>query len=111
MIVDIDLGSPTFSKWVSYVLDDKANETIYIPSGFAHGFLTLEDECIVSYKVDNKYSPENECSIIWNDETLNINWPIINPLLSKKDRDALSFDQNFELEILYKIKNFKNTYQ
>ena len=97
VIVDIRVGSPTFSKWVSYVLDDKANETIYIPSGFAHGFLALEEECIVSYKVDAKYNPENECSIVWNDKTLNINWSIISPLLSKKDKDALSFDQNFKL--------------
>ena len=43
------------------------NETIYVPQGFAHGFLTLEDDCIVSYKVDNIYGPENECSIVWND--------------------------------------------
>ena len=98
VIVDIRVDSPTFSKWVSYVLDDKANETIYIPSGFAHGFLALEDECVVSYKVDAKYNPENERSIIWNDKTLNINWTTINPLLSKKDRGALSFHQNFELD-------------
>ena len=91
VIVDIRVDSPTFSKWVSYVLDDKANETIYIPSGFAHGFLALEDECVVSYKVDAKYNPENERSIIWNDKTLNINWTTINPLLSKKDRDIYHF--------------------
>ena len=59
VIVDIRVGSPTFSKWVSYVLDDKANQTIYIPSGLAHGFLALEEECIVSYKVDVEYNPEN----------------------------------------------------
>ena len=57
----------------------------------------LEEECIVSYKVDAKYNPENECCIIWNDKILNINWSIISPLLSKKDKDALSFDQNFKL--------------
>ena len=62
------------------------------------GFLALEDECVVSYKADAKYNPENERSIIWNDETLNINWSTINPLLSKKDRGALSFHQNFELD-------------
>ena len=98
VIVDIRIDSPTFSKWVSYTLDDKANETIYIPSGFAHGFLALEEECIVSYKVDAKYCPENECSIIWNDEVLNIDWSIANPLLSEKDEKALSFEQNFELK-------------
>ena len=64
-----------------------------MPQGFAHGFLTLEDDCIVSYKVDNIYSPENECSIIWNDYKLKIDWPISNPILSK-DSSAFTFEEN-----------------
>ena len=94
VIIDLRPKSPYFSKWESYILDDKLNETIYVPQGFAHGFLTLEDDCIVSYKVDNIYSPENECSIIWNDCKLKIDWPILNPKLSKKDSSALTFEEN-----------------
>ena len=94
VIIDLRPKSPYFSKWESYILDDKLNETIYVPQGFAHGFLTLEDDCIVSYKVDNIYSPENECSIIWNDYKLKIDWPISNPILSKKDSSAFTFEEN-----------------
>ena len=94
VIVDIRPNSPKFSKWESYILDDKLNETLYVPSGFAHGFVALEEDSIVSYKVDKKYSPENECCIIWNDKVLNIDWCIKDPILSLKDKKALTLEEN-----------------
>ena len=78
VIIDIRPKSPKFGKWTSYVLDDKSFESIFLPSGFAHGFLSLE-ETIISYKVDCLYNPKYKCSIIWNDNKLKIDWPIKKP--------------------------------
>lgn len=94
VVVDIRPRSKNFSKWVSYTLDDKSNESLFIPSGFAHGFFALEDETIVSYKVDKPYNVNAECSILWNDKYLNIKWPNNSPLLSLKDKTALTFEEN-----------------
>ena len=68
-----------------------------IPRGFAHGFLALEDNTKVSYKVDKSYNKKSECSIIWNDPDLMIDWSLNNPILSKKDSEALSLEKNFNL--------------
>tara|TARA_B100000989_G_C19507854_1_gene457353 strand:+ start:234 stop:806 length:573 start_codon:yes stop_codon:yes gene_type:complete len=100
VVVDIRADSKTFSKWVSYILDDKLNESIFVPHGFAHGFLALEDYTKVSYKVDKPYNKKSECSIIWNDPNLMIDWSVNNPILSKKDSEA------FSLEKIYNLKNF-----
>ncbi len=94
VFVDIRPASRNFSKWESYILDDELNESLFIPEGFAHGFLGLSDINIVSYKVNNNYNPKFECSILWNDKTLNINWPINDPILSSKDRNSISFQEN-----------------
>ena len=88
--------SENFGKWISYHLDDIYNESIYIPVGFAHGFLALEEHTKVSYKVDNSYSKSSECSIIWNDKRLNIDWKVKNPVISKKDKIALNFQENYD---------------
>lgn len=96
VVVDIRPRSNNFSKWVSYILDDKSKESLFVPSGFAHGFLALEDETIVSYKVDKPYNVNSECSILWNDKFLNIKWPINSPLLSLKDKTALTFKENLD---------------
>ena len=96
VIVDIRPGSKNFRKWISYELDDNINESIFIPRGFAHGFLTLEDFTKISYKVDNLYNKNSECSISWNDPELMIDWQSINPILSKKDMIAISFEENFQ---------------
>jgi dTDP-4-dehydrorhamnose 3,5-epimerase len=97
VLIDIRPSSKTFSKWTSYILDDKLNESLFVPYGFAHGFLTLEEETIVSYKVDKPYNVNAECSIIWNDKTISIDWPIEEPLLSEKDKVALNFEDNKNL--------------
>jgi len=99
--VDIRKGSPTFGRWVAEILSEKNHKSLFVPRGFAHGFCVLSDEADVLYKVDNEYSSENERGIIWNDLTLEINWPSDNPILTKKDLDLRTlndFDNNFSYE-------------
>lgn len=84
--VDIRKNSPTYGEWVSHILSEDNKEMLWIPEGFAHGFLTLEDETIFSYKCTNFYNKESEGGIIWNDPDINIEWNIRNPILSEKDK-------------------------
>jgi dTDP-4-dehydrorhamnose 3,5-epimerase len=84
--VDIRKNSPTFGKYVSVILSEFNKEMLFIPRGFAHGFEVLSEVAEVVYIVDNLYAPQSEGGIIWNDETLKINWPIKNPILSEKDK-------------------------
>ncbi len=86
--VDIRRNSPTFGKWVSMVLSVENKYIAWIPVGFAHGFVTLEDNTIFTYKCTNFYNKESEGSIRWNDPELQINWGIDQPLLSEKDKLA-----------------------
>jgi dTDP-4-dehydrorhamnose 3,5-epimerase len=83
--VDIRKGSDTFGRWVSSSLTDSNRNMLYVPRGFAHGFLTLSDVAEVQYSVDNAYAPDYEGGVIWNDPDLKIHWPTANPILSKKD--------------------------
>jgi dTDP-4-dehydrorhamnose 3,5-epimerase len=89
--VDIRPKSPSFGRWVSCVLSADAFNQLYVPEGFAHGFLTLEPDTEVLYKVSAPYAPECERSIAWNDPALAIAWPLREgqqPLLSAKDAVA-----------------------
>lgn len=86
--VDIRRGSPNFGKWVAVELSAENKKMIYIPKGFAHGFLTLSEDVEVQYKVDEYYSPENDRSIVFNDPDIGIDWGIRNPILSEKDLKA-----------------------
>ncbi|MAR60960.1 MAG: dTDP-4-dehydrorhamnose 3,5-epimerase [Euryarchaeota archaeon] len=91
VFLDIRPNSNTFGQFGSLSLDPDAG-SILIPKGFAHGFCTLEDNTIVSYKVDNYYNKDSESGVIWNDKELNINWPIDgDPIISNKDRELPSF--------------------
>lgn len=99
VFVDIRKGSETFGQWDSIELSAENKKMIFIPRGFAHGFLTLSEISEVSYKVDNFYSKNNERGLMWDDKEINILWPIINPVLSEKDLKNLSF------------KQFKNDYK
>jgi len=83
--VDIRKNSPTFGKWVGEILSEQNHRSLYVPEGFAHGFCVLSKEADVIYKVNNEYSPENDRGILWNDATVNVKWPMENPLLSVKD--------------------------
>ena len=84
--VDIRKGSPIYGKWVGVILSATNKKMLYVPVGFAHGFLALEDESEVIYKVSNLYSPEHEAGIIWNDPEIDIKWPWDNPILSERDK-------------------------
>ncbi len=86
--VDIRQNSPTFGKWVSMELTAENKWICWIPKGFAHGFVTLEDNTIFTYKCTAFYNKASEASIRWNDPELNIDWGLKNPLLSEKDNLA-----------------------
>ena len=83
--VDIRFGSPTFGQYVSVELDEKNKKQFWISPGFAHGFISLADETVFSYKCTSLYRPESERGIMWNDSDLNIDWKIKNPIVSEKD--------------------------
>ena len=91
--VDLRQSSPTFGKYVSVELSEENQRQFFIHRGFAHGFLVLSDEAIFTYKVDNKYAPQAEASILYNDEALGIDWPLAESqmLLSAKDREGTAF--------------------
>lgn len=86
--VDIRKGSPTFKKWVAVILNDENRKQLFVPKGFAHGYIVLSDEVIFAYKVDNIYAPDFERGINYNDRELNINWQIETNkiILSEKDK-------------------------
>lgn len=98
--VDIREDSPTFGKHLSIILDDKTHKQLYIPKGFAHGFLVLEDDTIFSYKCDNFYNKNAESGIIYNDEDLNIDWKTTEGeyLISEKDKQLSTFKNLFNLK-------------
>lgn len=89
--VDIRKGSPTYGQHVAVELSAENNKQFWIPEGFAHGFVSLEDNTIFCYKCTDYYAPECEGSLLWNDEDLNINWGIEAPLVSEKDKVATRF--------------------
>lgn len=89
--VDIRKMSPTYGKWASIVLSESNKWMYWIPPGFAHGFVTLEDDTVFFYKCTNMYNKASEGSIRWNDPDLNIDWGVTEPLLSDKDREAPLF--------------------
>jgi dTDP-4-dehydrorhamnose 3,5-epimerase len=93
VIVDLRRESPTFGQHYAVELSEENKLQLFVPRGFAHGFLVLEDHTIFSYKVDNHYDPKSEVSVAYNDSELNIEWPEIEGgfLLSEKDMDALAF--------------------
>jgi dTDP-4-dehydrorhamnose 3,5-epimerase len=89
--VDIRNGSKTYGQWESVILSAENKQMLWIPEGFAHGFLTLEDNTVFQYKCTNYYNKGSELGIIWNDPDLNIDWGIANPLISDKDLKGLFF--------------------
>jgi dTDP-4-dehydrorhamnose 3,5-epimerase len=93
VVVDIRRGSPTFGKWCSFLLSEKNHYQVYIPEGFAHGFCVLTEVADIQYKFSNYYSPENECGIVWDDATLQIEWPIDSPKLSERDSKHSSLEE------------------
>ena len=100
--VDIRKGSPTYAKWVGRELSETNNLMMYVPAGFAHGFVVLSEFAEVLYKCTEEYSPPDDRGVIWNDPDINIQWQVRVPALSGKDkvlprlRDA---DTNFEYAV------------
>lgn len=88
--VDLRMDSPTYKEWVSVELTEENQKQLFIPKGFAHGFITLTENVEVQYKVDEDYSPENDRSIRFDDEELGIDWGTVDPVLSAKDQSAPS---------------------
>lgn len=103
--VDIRKGSPTFGKYEAVELSEENKLQLFVPAGFAHGYVVLSEEAIFSYKVDNYYHKESERGIMYNDPILNIDWklPIMDLLISEKDKiqpsfkNAELFEENFSL--------------
>lgn len=107
VIVDIRTDSPNFGKYIIIELSSKNKLQVFIPRGFAHGFISLEDNTIFNYKVDNFYDKDSECGIIYNDEFLNIDWKldIKNITISEKDIMLQTFKNN---EFYSKSEYLKN---
>jgi dTDP-4-dehydrorhamnose 3,5-epimerase len=103
VVIDLRQNSKTFGEWYSVILSDSNFQQLYVPKGFAHGFLALEDNTRVLYKVDDKYNPKSEITIKWDDPDLNIIWPIRPKLISEKDIQGISFKEFKELN--YSLNN------
>ena len=86
VVVDVREGSPQFGKWTTVLLSAEAQNQIYIPAGFAHGFLALTDTVHFLYKCSDYYHPEDECGVLWSDPDLKISWGIDSPIVSEKDQ-------------------------
>ena len=84
--VDIRAGSPTYGEYVVVELSGDNHRQLWIPRGFAHGFITLEDDTLFAYKCTNAYSREHERGIVWNDPALGIDWGEATPIVSEKDK-------------------------
>ena len=91
VVVDLRQSSVSFGKWIGEILSAENKKQVWIPEGFAHGFLTLSDTAEFLYKTTDFYSLENEHSISWNDPNIGIKWPDINIVLSAKDKAANTF--------------------
>ena len=91
VVVDLRKNSKTYGKCCTNTLSDKNSTSLFIPSGFAHGFCALENENLVLYGLTNYRSKKNEIGILWNDNVLKIKWPIRKPIISKKDKSNITF--------------------
>ena len=86
VLVDIRPGSATFGRWAGFELAGDNGLALYLPEGFAHGFLVLSDTACVLYKCSREYAPEHDRGIAWNDPDIGIRWPAAQPVLSQRDR-------------------------
>jgi dTDP-4-dehydrorhamnose 3,5-epimerase len=83
--VDLRPGSKTYRQWAAYTLSAENGQQLFIPKGFAHGFLALEDDTVLSYKVSDYYDPDCDGGVLWNDPAIAVEWPCSKPQLSVKD--------------------------
>jgi dTDP-4-dehydrorhamnose 3,5-epimerase len=87
--VDVRLGSPTFGRWTGHPLSAENGWQLWIPEGFAHGFVVTSDEALFSYKCTDVYHPASETTLLWNDPDLVIDWPVASPAVSDRDARAV----------------------
>ena len=99
--VDIREGSPQYGQWVGVELSAENKKQLFIPRGFAHGFITLTDDVEVQYKADNYYAPECDGNIRWNDPDIGVEWPIEPVILSEKDQKAPLLKERTDLNFVY----------
>lgn len=97
--VDIRRGSPTFGRWVGEVLSDENHHQLFVPKGFAHGFLVLSETVDLAYKCSDFYAPGDEYGILWSDPNVGIEWPVEKVLLSSKD-EVLTLLSEMPLNLL-----------
>ena len=90
VVVDLRKDSPTYGTWESFRLSEKNKLQVWIPPGFAHGFLVMSDSADIDYKCTEYYYPEDELCLMWNDPEVAINWTINDPILTEKDKKGLS---------------------
>ena len=93
VVVDLRKNSKTFGKHFAIKMSQKSDFSLYIPKGFAHGFICLSKSCVVYYKCTNYRDEKSEVTIKWNDKDLKIKWPINKPILSKKDKNGIPFSE------------------
>jgi dTDP-4-dehydrorhamnose 3,5-epimerase len=91
--VDVRIGSPSFGRWVGVTLSETNKKQLFVPEGFAHGFCVVSDSALFLYKCSDFYCPVDEQGILWSDPFLGIPWPVVNPLLSEKDKTYVSLQQ------------------
>ena len=99
--VDIRKGSPQYGKWVGVELSAENKKQLFIPRGFAHGFITLTDDVEVQYKADNYYAPEYDGNIRWDDPDIGVEWPLKPVILSEKDSKAPLLKERTNLNFVY----------
>ncbi len=99
--VDIRKGSPQYAQWTAVELSAENKKQLFIPRGFAHGFLTLTDDVEVQYKADNYYAPECDGNIRWNDPEIGVKWPFDPVILSEKDEKAPLLSERTNLNFIY----------
>ncbi|MBF1682167.1 MAG: dTDP-4-dehydrorhamnose 3,5-epimerase [Selenomonas artemidis] len=99
--VDIRRGSPTYAQWIGIELSAENYRQLFIPRGFAHGFITLTDNVEVQYKADNLYAPDCDGNIRWDDSAVGVAWPFTPVVLSEKDAIAPSLAERTELNFVY----------
>ena len=103
--VDIRLGSPTFGRWVGVELSAENFLQLWVPPGFAHGFCVLSEAAQVEYKCTDLYAPDDELTVAWDDPEIAIAWPIEEPVLSAKDRQAKTLAKLAEAGALPRYPN------
>jgi dTDP-4-dehydrorhamnose 3,5-epimerase len=91
--VDLRRSSATFGKWAGVELSEANRRQVWVPEGFAHGFVVTSESAVVLYKTTEYYAPEHERTLLWNDPDLAIDWPVDSPVLSEKDAAGKPFDQ------------------